>query len=244
MTLPWPLPALLAWAAAWGVFLGGLRLSGSAAASIVAACVAGLALGLRAPTRWRRVLVAAGFPLSFAVCGLAAGMAHWAWLAPLAVLLPVYPLRTWGDAPVFPTPAGALRGLARQAPLAPGARILDAGCGLGNALVELHREYPQARIEGIEWSRPLRLVCAWRARFADVRRADLWAADWSGCDLVYVFQRPDTMERIGRKARAEMAPGAWLVSLEFEVPGWVAQAQWEGQGRRVWVHRVPMRGHR
>ena len=65
---------------------------------------------------------------------------------------------------MFPTPAGAL-GLARLVPLPPEARVLDAGCGLGDGLRELHREYPQTQLAGVEWSWPLRLACAWRCRF-------------------------------------------------------------------------------
>jgi hypothetical protein len=48
-------------------------------------------------------LIAAGFPLSLALTG-AAGLPAWAWLVPLALLLLVYPLNAWRDAPLFPTP--------------------------------------------------------------------------------------------------------------------------------------------
>ena len=44
----------------------------------------------------------------------------------------------------------------------------------------------------------------------------MWSADWSGFDLVYVFQRPESMERVLAKASRELRPGAWLASLEFE----------------------------
>ena len=85
----------------------------------------------------------------------------------------LYPVSSWRDAPLFPTPAGALGGLAALAPLpADRASIVDAGCGVGDGLRELHREYANARIDGLEWSWPLVIVCAWRCRFARVRRAD------------------------------------------------------------------------
>jgi hypothetical protein len=42
-------------------------------------------------------------------------------------------------------------------------------------------------------------------------------ADWSGLRLVYVFQRPESMERVIGKASRELRPGAWLGQLEFEV---------------------------
>ena len=71
----------------------------------------------------------------------------------------------------------------------------------------------------------------------------MWRADWSGCQLVYLFQRPESMARAAAKAQAEMAPGSWLASLEFAVPGVLPQAQLRLPGERVvWVYRMPMVG--
>ena len=124
-------------------------------------------------------------------------------------------------------------------PLPDGARVLDAGCGLGHGLQALHAAWPQARIEGVEWSPPLALLAGWRCPWARVRRGDLWADDWSGVDLLYLFQRPESMPRAARKARTEMRRGTWLVSLDFAVPGWRERAVIDEPGRRrVWVYRV------
>ncbi len=149
-------------------------------------------------------------------------------------------MRSWRDAPLFPTPRGALAGLARSVKLPPSARVIDAGCGLGDGLRELRHEYPQARLEGLEWSWPLVWACRWRCRWAAVRRRDLWAADWSGCDLVYLFQRPESMARAAAKAARELRPGAWLASLEFEAPGLRPHAVHAcADGRPLWLYRVP-----
>jgi hypothetical protein len=124
--------------------------------------------------------------------------------------------------------------------LGDGSRALDAGCGLGDALVELRREYPRTALTGVEWSWPLRLVCALRCRFAQVRRGDMWRVDWSAYDLVYVFQRPESTARAAAKARAELKPGAWLASLEFEVEGWPPTAVFRcADGRPLWLYRLP-----
>jgi SAM-dependent methyltransferase len=238
----WPLPALLAWAASWATFVAVQAFGAVAAAAFVAGGLIGTVLATTGGTPWRRVFIAGGFPLSFAVAGAAGALPAWAWLLALALLAFVYPFRTWGDAPVFPTPEGALRGLARVAPLAPGAAVLDAGCGLGAGLRELNREYPEANSVGIEWSRPLSVACAWRCRFAEVRRGDLWAADWSSFALVYLFQRPESMPGAVEKATRELAPGAWLASLEFPAPRLVADHVVEALGgRRVWLYRAPFR---
>ena len=184
-------------------------------------------------------MIAAGFPLALALTGWAS-LPAWAWLVPLLLLLAVYPLNAWRDAPLFPTPHAALQGLSAQVPLAPGARVLDAGCGLGDGLMALRRAYPEAQLEGVEWSWPLRLLCGLRCPWARVRRTDMWEHDWSGYALVYLFQRPETMPRAVGKALAELAPGAWLVSLEFAAPSPLPQVQLRLPGGRVvWMYRMP-----
>lgn len=239
--LIWPLPALLAWALGWALF--GLMRSIDAPlfAAIATAVALGAALSVLATTPWRRVFIAAGFPLSLAASGFAGTMPAWGWLLPLALLALVYPLNAWRDAPLFPTPTGALQGLAPLVELQVNARVLDAGCGLGAGLRELHRAYPQAELHGMEWSWPLRWICALRCRFARVRRTDIWAADWSGFDLVYLFQRPESLPRAVEKARRELRPGAWLASLEFDakevVPTRVLACE---DGRRVWLYQMPV----
>ena len=241
--LRWPLPALLSWGACWALFAMMRELDAPLAFAIALGCALGTVLSVLGTTRWRRMLIALGFPLSLAASGMAGAMPAWGWLLPLLLLVLVYPINAWRDAPLFPTPASALEGLAQLAPLAAGARVVDAGCGLGDGLRELRREYPQAQIDGIEWSWPLRFACAWRCRFARVTRGDIWAADWSGYQLVYLFQRPESMTRAADKAARELRAGAWLASLEFDVPGIAATKVLEcGEGRRVWLYQAPFRG--
>jgi hypothetical protein len=244
----WPLPALLVWALAWGVSLA-LR---QAQAPLWAVLALPAALGVvlaqwptLASTRWRAVFVAAGFPLSALVLGLgagagAAGPGAWVWLLMLGLLLLAYPVRAWRDAPLFPTPRGALAELARHAPLREQAQVLDAGCGLGDGLRELRAAYPQAHIHGIEWSWLWALSCRLRCPWATVSRGDLWAQSWADFDLVYLFQRPESMPQAVDKARREMRSGTWLVSLEFEASGLtpVASIALSPQ-RRVWLYRFP-----
>lgn len=238
--VPWPLPALLAWAAGWLPWLV-LRGSGlGAAAAFALASLSAGAVAWLSDSAWRRVIAAAGFPLSLLVLGGAGSWPAWVWLLPLVPLLALYPLRAWRDAPVFPTPADALQGL--DAVVGQPRRVLDAGCGLGHGLAALRRVWPGAALEGIEWSAPLAWAARWRCRGgrvgAAVRRGDMWQASWAGHDLVYLFQRPESMERAHRKAAAELAPDAWLVSLEFAVPGVKPVACLQGPGRKpVWVYR-------
>jgi hypothetical protein len=236
----WPIPALLAWALAWLVYRGLLVVGLPALLALVAAALVGLVMSFFGHTWWRRLMIAAGFPLAVLALGAAAWPA-WSWLVLLALLALVYPLHAWRDAPLFPTPAGALLELPRHAPLPAGAAVLDAGCGLGHGLAALRAAYPTARLVGIEWSWPLRLACALRCPWAQVRQGDIWRADWQPYDMVYLFQRPESMPRALAKAAAQMRPGSWLVSLEFEAVG--AQATHVlrlPDGRPVWLYRCPV----
>ena len=236
--LRWPLPALLAWGGAWALFSGLLQMGLPGTAALLLATAGAAACSLLGATWWRRGLIAAGFPLSLALSGTVAYPA-WAWLPPLALLLLVYPLNAWRDAPLFPTPARALQDLAAAIPLPEGARVLDAGCGLGHGLQALQRAYPQVRLHGLEWSWPLRAACALCCPWAVVRQGDIWRADWAPYALVYLFQRPESMARALAKAQAQMAPGSWLVSLEFEVVGVVATGRLQApDGRAVWLYRL------
>ena len=237
--LRWPLPALLAWAGAWALFVGAQAVGLSAWVAMALASGWGVVLSVWGGTWWRRAMIGVGFPLSLALLG-AGTLPAWAWLLPLMLLLLIYPLNAWRDAPLFPTPAHALRDLAAQAPLSEGARVLDAGCGLGDGLNALREAYPQAQLHGLEWSWPLRALCALRCPWARVRQGDIWRADWSGYALVYVFQRPESMARAVAKARRELQPGSWLVSLEFEAIELQPQATAQcPDGRTLWLYCAP-----
>ena len=232
---------MLAWALAWVVFSGLQRLGAAALVAMSVACAVGVALSLLGPTWWRRLMIGLGFPLSLLVSG-AAGLPAWAWLLPLALLLLIYPLNAWRDAPLFPTPANALRELAVQAPLPPAAWVLDAGCGLGDGLKALRQAYPQAQLHGLEYAWPLRAWCGLRCPWARVRQGDIWRSSWQPYALVYLFQRPESMPRAMLKAQTELAAGAWLASLEFEALDWVPTARLQcPDGRPVWLYQMPLR---
>ena len=240
--MPWPLPALAAWSAAWALWWAASRLGVPPALSAATGLLTGLLLAARCQGRWRQALAALGFPLSaWAAWGTggAAAWPAWVWLLWALPLLWLYPLRAWRDAPFFPTPPGVLHGLPALLGGAHPQRLLDAGCGLGHALQALHQLWPQAHLVGLEWSRPLAWASAWRCPWAQVARADMWAADWSVFDLVYLFQRPESMARAYQKAQAEMPPGSHFVSLEFAVPQVDALYCLAAPGQRsVWVYRL------
>ncbi|NBW49472.1 MAG: class I SAM-dependent methyltransferase [Betaproteobacteria bacterium] len=238
------MPAVLAWALCWAVFRELLGQGMALQWALGLSSALGVACSLWGATWWRRLLIAGGFPLSLAASLSALGadsLPAWAWLLPLGLLLLVYPVNAWRDAPLFPTPPHALLDLPAHAPLPLGAQVLDAGCGLGHGLQALRLAYPQAELHGMEWSWPLRLLCGLRCPWARVTRADIWKASWASYDMVYLFQRPESMARAVDKARAELRPGAWLVSLDFEATTSTPRASWRApNGKMVWLYQAPL----
>lgn len=243
---PWPLPALWAWVLAWTGFVGARLWQAPVWAALLLATAVGVFGSVWGRTPVRRATMVLGFPLSWwllsgqAGTSVLVGLPAWVWLVPLALGLALYPPATWKDAPLFPTPGGALDGLATHAPLPLAGHLLDAGCGLGDGLMALERAYPEVHLHGVEHSWPLRLLCGWRARHAHVRQGDMWAHDWSRYDMVYLFQRPESMPRAWAKAQAELKPGAWLASLEFAVPDVAPTLTWScPDGRPLWLYHRP-----
>ena len=237
--LPWPVPAMLAWALAWAVFTSSAAWLDAPPLSFVFATAVGALFALRAQSNARRACVALGFPLSSMALGVAPSLPAWAWLVALALLAAAYPLRAWRDAPFFPTRRDALKGLDGVVPLPAHAAVLDAGCGMGHGLQALRAVWPQAQLCGVEWSHALSWLARWRCPWAAIERGDMWRSTWTRFELVYLFQRPESMARAVAKARAEMRPGSWLVSLEFEAAGLQPTARLAPPGGRVvWVYRL------
>lgn len=120
--------------------------------------------------------------------------------------------------------------------------FIDLGCGLGSALVELSRRYPEARLVGVETA-PLVFLLAWLRclprRNCHVRYRSLWKEDLSAYDVAYCFLSPAPMAELWAKARREMRPGSLLISNSFTVPGVapveeLAVDDWRGSRLLLW----------
>jgi hypothetical protein len=238
--MTWPVPALLAWGSSWLLFKA-LQLVGlsETIAFIAATCLGGF-LSALVHTTMRKALIVLGFPLSMAASSATLNLPAISWLFLLGLIILVYPRKAWRDAPLFPTPKKALREMQQHITLPAGARILDAGSGLGDGLLALRDAFPRAELHGVEMSWPLRVMSAMRCSFARIRQGDIWLVDWRSFDMVYMFQRPESMPRAVEKAETELRRGAWLVSLEFEalelVPSGILTCN---DGRPVWMYQVP-----
>lgn len=122
---------------------------------------------------------------------------------------------------------------AREAP----PRFVDLGCGTAGTLLHLARRFPRGRFVGVE-SAPLLFLLAWLRCLGQgncsIRYGSLWRTELAPFDVVYCFLSPVPMARLWAKAREEMAPGSWLISNSFAIPGVAPNAVRElNQGRQT-----------
>lgn len=123
--------------------------------------------------------------------------------------------------PYYPSTAPAREAVAALLP--PGAvRFIDIGSGLGGMSLELARRRPESSFAGIEIA-PLPWLCSLlRARLlrneARFLLGDYHALDFSRYDVIFAYLSPAAMPALWDKARAEMRPGALLLSYEFSIP--------------------------
>ncbi len=102
-------------------------------------------------------------------------------------------------------------------------KFIDLGSGLGGVLTYLANVRPDGRYSGVE-SAPLPWLWSWlRIRMGgylqcQVRWGSMWDCDLSEYDVVFAYLSPVPMERLWRKARAEMRPGSLFISSTFAVP--------------------------
>ena len=213
--------ALLLWALAQ---LGAWRpsLMQAALAQGLLAAMLGQWLGLR---RWWLVL-----NLFFLPALLALQARQWpGWWFLVAFLLLL--LLNWNSfrerVPLYLSGARTRQLLSQRLSRLPeGFAFVDLGCGLAGTLVQLARDYPAARLVGVETA-PLVFALAWLRclpyRNCRVHYRSLWREDLAAYDAAYCFLSPAPMAELWAKARREMRPGSLLISNSFEVPGVPAQ---------------------
>jgi SAM-dependent methyltransferase len=100
--------------------------------------------------------------------------------------------------------------------------VLDLGSGTGSLLRPLARLRPDCRCEGVESAPAPYLLSRLLARHQPniaLARGDFFKMPWGDYDLVYAFLSPVPMQAVWDKARAELRPGALLVSNSFPVGG-------------------------
>jgi cyclopropane fatty-acyl-phospholipid synthase-like methyltransferase len=139
-----------------------------------------------------------------------------------------------------PMPYSMARRMLQFANVKPGETVVDLGSGDGRVLIAAAREF-DAKAIGVEID-PLRSfisqltlrVLGLQGR-AQVLRANLFDADLSQADVVTIYLLPKVYDRLIPKLRAELKPGARVVTLTYHFKDWEVYAGDE----QIKVYRQP-----
>jgi SAM-dependent methyltransferase len=195
----------------------GISLAPLAAAFLQGALAAVLSRW-RAQAAWWQLIHFLFLPAALAM--LALQLPPWLFLATFLAMLALYWSTFRTQVPFYASGSAAWDAVAMELPQR-ALRIIDIGSGLGGLALDLATRRPDCRVEGIElaplpwlFSR-LRRRAGGNCRFL---RGDYQALDFADYDVVFAYLSPAAMPQLWSKARAEMRPGALLLSHEFAVP--------------------------
>ncbi len=130
----------------------------------------------------------------------------------------------WG-APWVPMPVARARQMLALAQVKPGEQVWDLGSGDGRLLVVAAREF-NAQATGVEIE-PLRaflsqviLTLLGLRHQTRVIRANIFEVDLKEADVVTLYLLPKALVRLAPQLRAQLKPGARIVTLTYPLPNW------------------------
>ena len=126
----------------------------------------------------------------------------------------------------------------------PGDTVYDLNAGDGRGLVIAARDFG-ARAAGIEVE-PLHCAVAWlRALFGgviarvSVHRGDLFRAELSSADVVFLYPTPALLARLRPRLEYELRPNTRIVSMLFPLEGW--EPAGIDIGHLIFCYRTPLK---
>ncbi len=166
--------------------------------------------------------IQAAFPVALAAM-LALQLPPILFLGAFIALLGLYWSTFRTQVPFYPSNPSTWKAVAALLPADRPVRFVDIGSGLGGLVLHLARVRRDSAFTGIEIAPLPWLVSVLRRRAARANarflRGDYERIDFSAYDVVFAYLSPAAMPALWRKARAEMRPGALLLSYEFAIPG-------------------------
>jgi SAM-dependent methyltransferase len=166
-------------------------------------------------------------------------------LIPAAMVLATACLRIPGqDVRYEPTPIPVVRAMLALAGVGPSDVVYDLGSGDGRMVIMAAEEFG-ARGVGIEISPALVARARENARTAGVdhlvefREGDMYAADVTPATVVTLFLHPEPNLKLRPRLRAELRPGARVVSYIWDMGDWAADETRRVNRRRIFLWRLP-----
>lgn len=144
------------------------------------------------------------------------------YLAAFVLLLGLYWSTFRTQVPFYPSRRATWDAVAALLPQDRAIRFVDIGSGLGGLIMHLAERRPDSDFTGIELAPLVWLVSLLRAHISRNRghfiRGDYEHLNFAQYDVVFAYLSPAAMPALWEKARAQMRPGALLLSYEFAIP--------------------------
>jgi hypothetical protein len=150
------------------------------------------------------------------------------------------------DALYLPTPYPVVDAMLRLAGVRAGDRLVDLGAGDGRIVIAAARDYG-VRATGVELD--ARQAAEARANAAragvahlvEIRQGDAFDVDLRDATVVTLFLFPEINARLAPKLRAELPPGARIVSHRFGLGDWAPDRRVDALGHPLLLWIVPAR---
>ncbi len=131
---------------------------------------------------------------------------------------------SWRGAPWVPMRADDVVRAMRLAKIKEGEIFFDLGCGDGRSLLAAARA--GAKAEGFEISLLPYFLAKIKIFFCKGKNKpkiyfrDLWRADLSRANTIFVFLTPRVMDRLREKMEKELKSGVKIICYVWPMPGW------------------------
>jgi len=130
------------------------------------------------------------------------------------------------DAPFVPTRDSLIPLILEALDLQPGEVFYDLGCGDGRVAVAAAKHAPVRRSVCVEIRPELAAGARERARREGVEdrvvvlNKDIFDVDLHDADAIYMYLLTTINAALRPKLERELHPGARVLTLDFEIPGW------------------------
>lgn len=146
----------------------------------------------------------------------------------------------------MPSSPKAKKMLLRSLPEEVEGTIYELGCGWGTLLFPIARRYPQNQVVGFENSPvPFGFCCLRKMLFPlsnlTIRPRNFFSASLKEASLVVCYLYPGAMRLLKSKFEKELAPGTWIITNTFAMPGWRPLYTYEIQDlyhSKIYVYRT------
>jgi precorrin-6B methylase 2 len=149
------------------------------------------------------------------------------------------------DVAYVPTPKDIVRRMLQLASLRRGETLFDLGAGDGRIIIEAVRRFG-ARAVGVEIdperiSRIRERLNATKTQ-SELIEANLFHVNLSSADVIAIYLSDSANAKLAPKLKAELKPGARVVSLDYMLPGWMLEREVEvntsGITRKLYLYRI------